>query len=104
MQRPMFKDFNSEEEANDAVKKMKQKYDSSRIKVVAPFPHNNQTKTHNDYGLPKENVKYDGDMYSLEQLLEGCGFSNNQAKELNNTVESGQVLVIVCQDTSSTFP
>lgn len=101
MQNPMFRDFNSEEKAYNAVVKMKQKYDASQIKVIAPFPKETQSKKHENYGLPKGNVEYDGDMYSLEDSLKSCGFNEEQANILRDTIDSGQVIVIVCQNESN---
>lgn len=100
MERPMFKDYASEEEAYQAVVKMNHKFEASHIYVIAPFPESNQTKTHKEYGLPRENVKYDGDINSLIDSLEVCGFNEEQAKVLRDNIDLGQVLVIICQDES----
>ncbi|WP_099305693.1 hypothetical protein [Bacillus sp. Marseille-P3800] len=97
MTRPMFKDYDSEEEALKAANQMKLKYDTAYINVIAPFPESDQTKTYEDYGLPKNNVKYDGDVNSLVDSLEGCGFNEEQAKILRDNIESGQVLVVICE-------
>jgi len=97
----MFKDYDSEEAACKTVEQMKQKYDESRIKVIVPFPKSNQTKTSSDYGLPEENVRYDGDEPKLEDTLDKCGFNIEQANILKGDIERGQVLVIICENKTS---
>ena len=94
---PMFKEFKEEKDALEAVERMKTKFSPTCINVINPYPQGRHTLSATDYGLPEENICYEGLQQSYQSKLISCGFNATEITQLEREIQEGTLLVIVCQ-------